>query len=458
MAAYTTVFLILIFYIAVCKSQFELDERFLEYRKHGMWLVEFYAPWCGHCKKLEPVYREVAKELTQTNSEVKVGKLDCTRYSQIASEFSVKGFPTIMFIHGERVFTHRGDRTKEDILEFVLRAQGPTVRKLSSVGKFNEALSQHSGSVFFLYIGDDDEHEDLYKKYVHAADVYAIHSYFFYGKKHILENVNLKKHPTLVVFKDSRHYEFDPPDGIATAASIQQWINRERYPAFPKMSGPGLNEMASVARFLVILATEQEDLNNPSSSSSRLYSIMKELAFGQKDKFHSRFQFLFMLETETVNSIAMSFLPVPVLMVMDTTDHMYYMTPAVENLTIATMGDFLIRVAEGREQAYGGTGFLMSLRRVVFDIASLIVSIWQASRWLFLLMFGLPTLIISFICYSLCCMEAIDDLPDEDEDGEERDQLYDAPPPPLTSGPDTQPPPYEAIDCPPKTEEEKKKE
>lgn len=45
-------------------------------------------------------------------------------------------------------------------------------------------------------------------------------------------------------------------------------------------------------------------------------------------------------------------------------------------------------------------------------------SIWQASRWLFLLVFGLPTLIISIICYSLCCMEPLDDSYLEDEEDE----------------------------------------
>ncbi|CAL1530633.1 unnamed protein product [Lymnaea stagnalis] len=251
--------------LCICTNNF----RFLEYRKHGMWLVEFYAPWCGHCKKLEPIFKDVAKELQTTNSEVKVAKLDCTRYSQIASEFSVKGFPTIMFISGDRTYTHRGDRTKEDILEFVLKAQGPNVRKLTSIGKFNEALSQHSDSVFFLYIGDDDEYEDLYKKYVSAAETHAIHSYFYFGKRHILENISPKKHPTLLVFKDGRNYEYDSGEGVATASAIQNWINRERYAAFPKMSGPGLNEMASVANYLVILAVEQGDLSNPSTTSAR---------------------------------------------------------------------------------------------------------------------------------------------------------------------------------------------
>ena len=56
-------------------------------------IFQFYAPWCGHCKKLEPIFHQVAVSLR--NSDVHVGKLDCTRYSHVASEFGVRGFPTI---------------------------------------------------------------------------------------------------------------------------------------------------------------------------------------------------------------------------------------------------------------------------------------------------------------------------------------------------------------------------
>lgn len=64
--------------------------------------------------------------------------------------------------------------------------------------------------------------------------------------------------------------------------------------------------------------------------------------------------------------------------------------------------------------------------------ATFFQSVWQSSRWLFLLMFCLPTVVISIVCYSLCCMEPIDDEnadefdEDEDEDGyllENRDDL-----------------------------------
>ena len=54
---------------------------------------QFYAPWCGHCRKLEPIYHSVWIQLRHTS--IRVSKIDATRYANIASEFDVRGYPTI---------------------------------------------------------------------------------------------------------------------------------------------------------------------------------------------------------------------------------------------------------------------------------------------------------------------------------------------------------------------------
>lgn len=44
-------------------------------------VLQFYAPWCGYCKKLEPIWDEVGAELRSSGSPVRVGKMDATAYS-----------------------------------------------------------------------------------------------------------------------------------------------------------------------------------------------------------------------------------------------------------------------------------------------------------------------------------------------------------------------------------------
>ena len=66
----------------------------LVFGSKDIWLVEFYAPWCGHCKKLAPEWEEAA---TKLKGLVKVGKVDATVDSTLASKYGIKGYPTIKF-------------------------------------------------------------------------------------------------------------------------------------------------------------------------------------------------------------------------------------------------------------------------------------------------------------------------------------------------------------------------
>ena len=106
----------------------EVSDKFLPVRKEGMWLMKFYAPWCGHCKKLEPVWKHVAQSLGDTG--VRVARVDCTRFAKVATEFNIRGYPTIMFLKGEDTYIYEGDRTREDIVAFSRRLMGPPIQQL----------------------------------------------------------------------------------------------------------------------------------------------------------------------------------------------------------------------------------------------------------------------------------------------------------------------------------------
>ena len=70
-----------------------------------MWIVEFYAPWCGHCKALEPEFKAAAEQLQKESVDCLLAKVDATAEDMLAGFFSVKAFPTIKFFQNQCLFS-----------------------------------------------------------------------------------------------------------------------------------------------------------------------------------------------------------------------------------------------------------------------------------------------------------------------------------------------------------------
>lgn len=87
----------------------------------GWTLVKFYAPWCGHCKKMAPDYAAVAAEFSDTPG-VGIAKVDCTVESEICGDQGVTGYPTLLlFKDGDRVDAYDGPRTKDGMTRYLER-------------------------------------------------------------------------------------------------------------------------------------------------------------------------------------------------------------------------------------------------------------------------------------------------------------------------------------------------
>ncbi|XP_003744350.1 protein disulfide-isomerase A6 homolog [Galendromus occidentalis] len=115
-----------------------------------IWLVEFYAPWCGHCKNLAPHW---AKAATQLKGQVKLGAVDSTVYQELAQEYGVRGYPTIKYFpagpkDSNSAEEYNGGRTADDIVAWASEkaaenAPPPEVVQLTNEKVLNAACSDN---------------------------------------------------------------------------------------------------------------------------------------------------------------------------------------------------------------------------------------------------------------------------------------------------------------------------
>lgn len=82
-------------------------------------LIELYAPWCGHCKKFEPIYKQLAQKFVH-NKKLVIAKMDATA-NDVSMSYDYTGFPTVFFspAGADKPILYDGARDVESLDKFL---------------------------------------------------------------------------------------------------------------------------------------------------------------------------------------------------------------------------------------------------------------------------------------------------------------------------------------------------
>jgi len=120
-------------------------------------LVEFYAPWCGHCKALAPEYAKAAGILAEKESTVALAKLDATEEPKIAEQFEVRGYPTLKFFRNGKDTEYNGGRTADTIVSWLEKKTGPPAKTLATVDEAKAFVADNDIAVIGFFDSVDSD-------------------------------------------------------------------------------------------------------------------------------------------------------------------------------------------------------------------------------------------------------------------------------------------------------------
>lgn len=392
----------------------ELSDKILEVHKDDPWLLMMYAPWCAHCKRLEPVWSHVAQHLHSTS--IRVGRVDCTRFTNVANAFKVKGFPTILFLKNDQEYTYHGDRTRDEIVKFALRLSSPAVQEITKPESFDTIKKDRD--LYFLYVGDrSGVFWELYHK---TATIFQAHAFFYQSHPGVVnKHAPVANVPALFVYKENSHYNFtghNLSDLDKMNETLYKWVNAERFPTFPKITRGNINQLFLTNKNLVLAVVEENQLEEIAPDMLEFRDMVESVIKKKREKYHDHFQFGWIASPDLVNSIAMTVLPLPSLIVINTTtNHHHIPEDDTEKLTPYVIELFLEQIRNESAPRYGGNSWLVRIRRSLFDVRSTLNAMWKGNPILTMLLFGLPAGFLSLICYGICCPDILDADDEEDE-------------------------------------------
>ncbi|KAL0243338.1 hypothetical protein GEMRC1_005899 [Eukaryota sp. GEM-RC1] len=134
-------------------------------KSHDYVLVKWFAPWCGHCKTLQPEYEEAAKTIANSledPSKMILAEVDCDENEELCQTAGIQGFPTIhLFRNGQFWTEYQGERNAENIVGYSLKMTMPLLHDITSDEQMNKFKEANKVFAFVHVNKDTEEYEAL---------------------------------------------------------------------------------------------------------------------------------------------------------------------------------------------------------------------------------------------------------------------------------------------------------
>ena len=198
--------------------------------KNKFVLVEFYTPWCGHCKLLAPEYVKVAAQLKDEKSDIKLAKVDADENEKLKIKFQISSYPTLKFFREGQVVGYKGTRKQNDIITWLKQKIIPATKTLISVEETKKFIEGNDVVIIAFF---KNANHDGVKEILKTAEELDDFSYSF-ATAHLQDifAANNIKEDGIYLFRTFDNSPVKYPHKTFHPIDVKLFINKNAVPSF----------------------------------------------------------------------------------------------------------------------------------------------------------------------------------------------------------------------------------
>ncbi|XP_052805252.1 protein disulfide-isomerase A4-like [Mya arenaria] len=269
-------------------------------------LLEFYAPWCGHCKKLAPEYEKAAQSLQYHDPPIPLGKVDATIETELAKQFEVSGYPTLKMFRRGKPQEYKGGRDQFTIMDYMRKQSGEAAKLLPTVSDVKGFMDKALVKVIGFYDNLQDEKLRLYMDVANGMRDDVSFGYTLLPEARDMYRVNPG---SVVVFTPEKFWtKFEPKYHILKTADkdqaeIASFIQEKLTPLVGQYSAQSDKFYAEYTKNILCLAFYTVDWSFDYREATQLWRNK----FAAVAKDYKDIKFAIASEEEYINSLMVDF-------------------------------------------------------------------------------------------------------------------------------------------------------
>ncbi|KAK7391158.1 hypothetical protein VNO78_19569 [Psophocarpus tetragonolobus] len=239
-------------------------------------LVDFYAPWCGHCKRLSPELDAAAPVLATLKEPIIIAKVDADKHTGLAKKYDVDAYPTILLFNHGVPTEYRGPRKADLLVRYLKKFSASDVSILDSDSAVNTFVEE-AGTFFPIYIGFGLNSTVIEK----FGAKFKKNAWFSVAKdfsEDLMVLYDFDKIPALVSL-NPQYNERNTFYGPFEEEFLEDFVRQNLIPLVVPVSYETLKLMKADGRKMVLTIVEDED----DERSRELVKLLKAAASANRD-------------------------------------------------------------------------------------------------------------------------------------------------------------------------------